>query len=139
MHPSITPLADIYRLNTELLLNCIEDLDDERAQVRGDPRVNSIAFLVAHLTETRHPMAKYMGQPVPSPGSAASTEARTLYQRAPPPTLTQWPAHRERSSAHLAAHAARLAATQLAQPSSQRLPGTAGTLRGPLAFLAQHE
>ncbi len=61
MHPSITPLAAILRLNTELVLNCIEDLDEERGLERGDPPVNSITFLVAHLTETRHFLARLHG------------------------------------------------------------------------------
>ena len=32
MHPSIVPLAAIFRLNTKLLLNCLEDLDEDRAR-----------------------------------------------------------------------------------------------------------
>jgi hypothetical protein len=72
MHPSISPLASIFRLNTELVLNCIEDLDDRRAQARGEPPVNSIAFLVAHLSETRHLMAQLMGELLPSPSRKPS-------------------------------------------------------------------
>lgn len=139
MHPSITPLASIFRLNTELVLNCIEDLDDERALARGEPPVNSIAFLVAHLTETRHLMARYMGQPLPSPLSEAFAKARTLEQAGPLPSLDELRAHWERISAHIAVQIERLDTVQLAQSSSQRLPGTDGTLLGALAFLAQHE
>ena len=104
MHPSITPLASIFRLNTELVLNCIEDLDDERAQERGDPPVNSITFLVAHLTETRHLMARLMGQPLPSPFSQAFGKARTLDEAGPLPSLDDVRGHWERISAHVAVH-----------------------------------
>ena len=139
MHPSIAPLASIFRLNTELVLNCIEDLDDRLAQARGEPPVNSIAFLVAHLSETRHLMAQIIGQPLPSPFSPAFSKARTLDQAGPLPSLDELRAHWERISAHLAVHIERLDTAQLAQSSSQRLPGTDGTLLGALAFLAQHE
>ena len=139
MHPSIAPLASIFRLNTELVLNCIEDLDDRRAQARGEPPVNSIAFLVAHLSETRHLMAQLMGQPLPSPFSQAFSKARTLDQTGPLPSLGELRAYWERISAHVAVHIERLDTAQLAQSSSQRLPGSDGTLLGALAFLAQHE
>jgi len=102
MHPSITPLASIFRFNTELVLNCIEDLDDERAQERGDPPVNSIAFLVAHLSETRHLIAQLLGQPLPSPFTQAFSKARTLDQAGPLPSLDELRAHWERISAHIA-------------------------------------
>jgi uncharacterized damage-inducible protein DinB len=139
MHPSITPLASIFRLNTELVLNCIEDLDDERAQTRGEPPVNSIAFLVAHLTETRHLIAQIVGQPLPSPFSEGFSKARTLEAAGPLPPLDELRPHWERISAHIAVHIERLDTAQLAQSSSQRLPGTDGSLLGALAFLAQHE
>ena len=139
MHPSISPLASIFRLNTELVVNCIEDLDDERAQQRGDPPVNSIAFLVAHLTETRHLMARYMGQPLPSPFSEAFGKARTLDEAGPLPSLDEVRGYWERISAHVAVHIERLDTAQLAAQASQRLPGSDGTLLGALAFLAQHE
>ena len=45
----------------------------------------------------------------------------------------------ERISAHVAVHIERLDTAQLAQSSSQKLPGSDGTLLGALAFLAQHE
>jgi uncharacterized damage-inducible protein DinB len=138
MHPSITPLAAIFRLNTELVLNCIEDLDEERALERGDPPVNSITFLVAHLTETRHFLARLMGQPLSSPFSQAFGKARSLDEAGPLPSLKQLRAHWDRISAHVAVHIERLDTASLAQ-SSQQFPGTDGTLLGALAFLAQHE
>ena len=108
MHPSVTPLAAILRLNTELVLNCIEDLDEERGLERGDPPVNSITFLVAHLTETRHFLARLMGQPLPSPFSQAFSKARSLDEAGPLPSLDQLRAHWERISAHVAVYIERL-------------------------------
>jgi len=138
MHPSLTPLAAMFRLNTELLLNCLEDLDEDRASFRGTPAVNSIAFLVAHLTETRHVAAGLLGAPLPSPFSAAFTEARTIDDAGPLPPLSVLQASWERISAHLAVVVERGDTAQLAQ-RAQQFPGSDGTLLGALAFLAQHE
>lgn len=138
MHPSIGPLAAIFRLNTELLLNCVADLDEDRANFRGTPAVNSIAFLVAHLTETRHFAAGLLGVPLQSPFPDAFAKARSLDDAGPLPPLAALQASWERISAHLAVVVERVDTAQLAQPS-QQLPGSDGTLLGALAFLAQHE
>ena len=138
MHPSIVPLAAIFRLNTELLLNCLEDLDDDRASLRGTPPVNSIAFLVAHMTETRHFATRLLGAALASPFSDAFTRARSLDDAGPLPPLAVAQAAWERISAQLAVQLERADTAQLAQPS-QPFPGSDGTLLGALAFLAQHE
>ena len=138
MHPSIAPLAAIFRLNTELVLNCMEDLDEELANLRGAPPINSIAFLAAHLTETRHFMAGLLGAPLASPFSEAFGRARSLDEAGPLPPLASLKDFWERISAHLAVAIERLDTAQLAQPA-QKLPGSDGTLLGGLAFLAQHD
>lgn len=138
MHPSVIPLASILRLNTELLLNCLEALDEEIATRRVEPGCNSIAFLVAHLTESRHFIANLLGHSLPSPFSPAFTNARDLEQAGPLPDLPTLRAHWERIAAHLAVVIERLDTPQLAQ-ASQPLPGSDGTLLGALAFLVQHE
>ena len=102
MHPSIVPLAAIFRLNTELLLNCLEDLDEDRASLRGTPPVNSIAFLVAHMTETRHFATRLLGTALASPFSDAFTRARSLDDAGPLPPLAVAQAAWERISAQLA-------------------------------------
>jgi uncharacterized damage-inducible protein DinB len=138
MHQSVAPLAGIFRLNTELLLNCLEDLDEAQAGFRGTQAVNSIAFLVAHLAESRHFAAGLLGAPLPSPFPEAFSRARTLDDAGPLPRLAALQSSWERISAHLAVVVERADTTQLAQPS-QQLPGSDGTLLGALAFLAQHE
>jgi uncharacterized damage-inducible protein DinB len=138
MHPAIAPLAMIFRLNTELVLNCLEDLGEEQAAERGTPPLNNMAFLVAHLTETRHFLAGLLGAPLTSPFSEAFSKARALEEAGPAPPLPALRAAWERVSAHLAVHLERLDTPQLAQ-TAQPLPGSDGTLLGALAFLAQHD
>ncbi|MDX2121961.1 MAG: DinB family protein [Gemmatimonadota bacterium] len=138
MHPSVTPLAGIFRLNTELVLNCISDLPDDLAQQRVGGTLNSIAFLVAHLTETRHYLATLLGQPMPSPFSAAFTSARSIEQAGPLPPVALLIQYWEAIAAHLAVLVERFDTPQLSRTGPAR-PGSDGSALSNLAFLAQHE
>jgi hypothetical protein len=53
MEPPVAPLAAIFQLNTDLLLNCLEEVSDAEAQRCLAAGGNSVAFLAAHLTDTR--------------------------------------------------------------------------------------
>lgn len=138
MHSSVTPLAAIFRLNTELLLNCIRGMDDGQAGARPLPGQNSAAFLVAHLTESRHYLAELLGHPRPSPFAPAIARARGLDDAGPLPSLTELTGFWEAIAAHVAVELERLDTAALAR-AAPALPGSDGTLLGALAFLAQHE
>jgi uncharacterized damage-inducible protein DinB len=138
MHPSVTPLAAIFRLNTELILNCLDDLPEDVAQRRLEGSLNSIAFLVAHLTETRHYVASLLGHPRSSPFSPAFANARSLETAGPIPPLAELRTYWEAIAAHLAVILERVDTAELAT-TGQALPGSDGTLLANLAFLAQHE
>lgn len=138
MHPSVTPIAAVLRLNTELLLNCLEGLDEQAAEQRGTPRTNSIAFLVAHLVDARHFIASVLGAPLPSPLSPALAKARSLDEAGEMPPLGELAGAWEAISAHLAVQVERIDTAQLSR-QGQRFPGSDGTVLGALAFLAQHD
>lgn len=138
MHPSVAPLAAIFRLNTGLVLNCLTTLPDDLAQKRVGEKLNSIAFLVAHLTETRHYLATLLGQPLPSPFSSAFANARTIDEAGPLPPISQLAQYWDAIAAHLAVIVERIDTPLLAQ-TGPALPGSDGTVLGNLAFLAQHE
>ena len=138
MHPSVTPLAAIFRLNTQLVLNCLEGLDENLASRRGVPSLNSIAFLLAHLTETRHYIATVLRHPLPSPFPPAFAKARSLDEAGALPSIATLTGYWEAISAHLAVVVERVDTSQLAQ-AGPRLPGADGTVLGSLAFLAHHD
>ena len=50
MEPQAAPLAALFDLNTDLLLNCLDGLTDSEAQRRLEAGGNSVTFLAAHLT-----------------------------------------------------------------------------------------
>lgn len=138
MHPSVTPLASIYRLNTGLLLNCIRGVTDDHAAARITGATNSIGFLVAHLIDTRHYLADLLGAPLPSPFPPAFARAKTMDDAGTLPPLAELTRFWDAISAHLAVEVERLDTPGLARAAA-RLPGSDGTVLGALAFLAQHE
>lgn len=139
MHPSVTPLASLLRLNTELLLNCVADLDDAAAGRRVTPSTNSIAFLVAHLVDNRHYVAGLLGAPLDNPLTPWLGHANNLDEIARMPRLRDLLAEWERIAAHVAVQVERLDTPALARAVKERFPGGDATLLGALAFLAQHE
>jgi hypothetical protein len=44
MDPQVAPLATLFELNTDLLLNCLEGLTDAEAQRRLEAGGNSVTF-----------------------------------------------------------------------------------------------
>ena len=138
MHPSVAPLAAVLRLNTELLLNCLDGLNDEAARARPIAKTNSIAFLVAHLIDSRQVLAALLGSPLQNPVARSLQGARSIDDVASLPSVAELRAHWEAVSAHLAVLTERLDTAQLAA-GARRFPGSDGTLLGGLAFLVQHD
>ncbi len=138
MHPAVTPIAAIFRLDTELFLNCLAGVDDAHAARRLTPDLNSIAFLAAHLVESRHWLAGLLGAPLELPFPEAFRRARSQDEAGALPGVAELAAHWHRISAHLAVQVERLDTPQLAR-DAHAFPGADGTLLGALAFLAHHE
>ena len=139
MHPAVSPLAAILRLNTDLLLNCVAGLEPGAAERRVTVSTNSIAFLVAHLVDSRHYLATTLGAPLANPLTSVLAGARSLDDIASLPPLSELIAAWETVSAHLAVVIERLDTAALAAPTKQAFPGADGTRLGTLAFLVQHD
>ena len=138
MHPAVAPLARILRLNTDLLLNCLAEVTEEAANRRLTPSSNSIAFLVAHLVDSRHYLAQTLGVPLPNRLAPVLAGAKSLDDIAALPPLAELVACWEAISAHLAVQIERLDTPALAA-SAGPVPGGDGTVLANLAFLAQHD
>jgi len=69
--PRIPPIAAVYRLDTRLLANCFAGVDDEQALYRPSTpyggEVNHMAFLAAHLADSRRFVADMLGPEVAKP------------------------------------------------------------------------
>jgi uncharacterized damage-inducible protein DinB len=139
MHPVIAPLAAIYELNTDLLVNCLDGLTEAEARRRLEGGGNSIAFLAAHLADTRHFIAARLGHPLSNPLTRYLADARTIDEIETLPPLGEirgaWLAVAE----HLAAVLAELGQAEIARQSVHQFPMADSSFVGFLAFLAQHE
>jgi hypothetical protein len=133
-----TPLQEILRLNTRLLLNCLDGVSDDAARRRVEA-ANPLAFLATHLIDSRHFIAGYLGAPLDNPFAARLAGAKGVED------LDELPALDEIRSAWLAigGHLDRLLplipGERWGAPSPERFPVDDASVLGGLAFLVQHD
>jgi uncharacterized damage-inducible protein DinB len=139
MQIQVAPLAEIYELNTDLLLNCLADLTDAEARQRLSGVGNSVAFLAAHLTDTRHFLVTRLGHPLPNPLARYLAEAQGIEDIREWMTLEEIRGAWLSVSAHLHDVLDKLAAADLGKPGAHRFPIGDSTPLGMLTFLAQHD
>jgi uncharacterized damage-inducible protein DinB len=139
MDPRVAPLARLYDLNTDLILNCLSDLTDAEAQRCLSGGGNSVAFLAAHLTDTRHFLVKRLGHALPNPLERYLAEARTIADIKEWPTLDEIRASWLAVSAHLQEVLGKLSASELEETNVHRFPSGDSSRLGLIAFLVQHD
>jgi uncharacterized damage-inducible protein DinB len=139
MDPRIAPLADLLRLNTRLLRNCIDGLSDAQASARPVPEANSVAFLVAHLTDARHTLLALLGGSAENPLASYLADARGIDDVRHLPPLAELVLAWQHVAAELDAHLAGVSSGRLDAPAAQRFPVEDGSVLGALAFLVQHD
>jgi uncharacterized damage-inducible protein DinB len=139
MEPQVAPLHALLELNTDLLLNCLDGLSDEEACRRLEGRGNSVAFLAAHLTDTRHFLANRLGHPLANPLSRYLAQAASIDEIVEWPTLAEQRDWWRTVSRHLGAAVAGRTAEELCRPKVHRFPLEDTTELGLIAFLMQHD
>ena len=139
MDPRARPIADIFRLNTRLLHNCLDGLTEEQARARPVADANSAAFIAAHVADTRFAIAAWLGADVANPLAASLADARSIDEVIELPALTEIRAAWDAASAAIEARLTTLTEAELDAPAPQRFPAGEPTLLGALAFLAQHD
>ena len=138
MEPQLAPLAAIFDLNTDLLLNCLDGLSDAEARERLAGGGNNITFLAAHLTDSRHFLAARMGQPLLNPMARYLAEARSIEG------IAEWPSLKEIRSAWCQVSAQLMSAFDASTAAdlarhSHRFPISDASQLGMIAFLVQHD
>ena len=127
MEPQVAPLAAILDLNTDLLMNCLDGLSDEEAWQCLAGGGNSIAFLAAHLTDTRHYLAKRLDVPRVNPLARYLANASSIEEIREWPTLEEIRQAWLTISAHLQQVLAGLTAEEAGRPDPHRFPIEDGT------------
>ena len=139
MDPQVAPLATLYDLNTDLLLNCLDSLSDAEAQRRLEAGGNSVTFLASHLTDSRHFLVARLGRPLSNPLARYLADVRSIDD------IREWPSLEEIRQAwtavggHLLGVLAELTPSQLAETNVHRFPSTDSSRLGMIAFLVQHD
>jgi uncharacterized damage-inducible protein DinB len=139
MEAVVAPLAGILELNTDLLLNCLKDVSDAEARQRLAAGGNSMLFLAAHLTDSRHFLAARLDRPVDNPIAPFLEKARGIDDITAWPTLAEVRAAWRAVSAHLLAALDAVSAAELATPDAHRFPVSDPSRLGMIAFLTQHD
>lgn len=139
MDQQVAPLAALFDLNTDLLVNCLLDLSEAEAQRCLAGGGNSVAFLAAHLTDTRHFLLTRLGRAAPNPLARYLADARSIAD------IREWPSLDEIREAWLAVSVqlretlGGLTSAELAEANVHRFPLGDSTRLGMIAFLAQHD
>lgn len=139
MSPPAAPLGALLRLNTRLLLNCFDEVTNEQAVQRVVPQVNSMAFVAAHLIDTRHELLALLGGSAHNPVRPHLANARGIDDVVDLPPLDQLlDAWREVGMA-IDNRLTAVDDAALDAPSGRRFPGGDPSTLGALAFLVQHD
>lgn len=138
MLPELKPLHQILLLNTRLLHNCLEGVDDALGTHRVTSDTNSLTFLAAHLSQSRHYACMVAGRPIADP-LEGRLKGKTLDDIGPLPRLAEITAAWDAVSAHLLETLGALTDDDLKREATRRLPGSDGTVGSVLPFLAQHD
>ena len=139
MHPSITPLHAVIKLNTRVFEKAIGDLDRESLVKRFIDHANPMVWIAAHLAWARVGMAGFLGdrpsfalEPLFSKGAGIPEEDR-LPQR--DVLVGAW----RDVSAILEERLAQATEEQLTAPAPRSFPIEDKSTLGGLAFLVYHE
>ena len=139
MDPRVQPLAAILRLNTRLLVNCLDGLSEEDARGAPVPGVNSAAFVAAHLVDARHGLLALLGRPQQNPLAAALANARGMADVEVLPRLGELVSAWRSVGLALDACLADLEPSALDEPAPRSFPIDDRSMLGVVAFLAQHD
>ena len=127
------------RLNARLFRNCVDGVTDAEALARPSDRTNHLAFVAAHVVESRHYLARALGLDAPDPFGGRLDGARGIDDVAACPTLAESRAAWEALAPRLEARLAALTAAALDDAPPARFPVDDPTMLGALSFLLQHE
>jgi uncharacterized damage-inducible protein DinB len=138
MVPRLESVWAILTLNTRLLRNCLAGVDDTLANRRLTPDSNSLAFLAAHLSDSRHFLCSKLGRPLENPLQGVLEKGRTLDEVGPLPPLNVILSAWDGISSHMLQVLRELDEAALNR-EGVKFPGTDGTALGMVSFLAQHD
>lgn len=139
MHTSIAAVANLYKVNTELLSKLLDDLPEDQEFVRPDDKANSANWLVGHLLNSRFEINKFIGKESECQWHDLYCIGSKIQDKSVYPTISEMKPVWETISATLLDSISNLSEDALNEPNSLGIPNPDKDLRGLLAFFAFHE
>ncbi len=139
MEPGLEPLHAMIRLNTDLLLNCLDGVSEEDARHR-ERGVNSLSYIALHLIDTRHFLAAdSCGNPLENPVTEALGENIKIEDISRYPGLDDLRKWWTAAGDHLGHCFEEMDSARLLSPKTQPFPIEHDSVLGGMAFLIHHE
>jgi hypothetical protein len=139
MHASIGPVAEQFRITTNLFIKAMSGVEAEEAMRRPGPVSNPLLWLAGHVTHFRTRLVTLIGVQREFPwGSLFDTGAKVgpaSQYPGPDEIVAMW----GDLSGALEQRLMVLTETDLAAPPAQRVPSTDATLRGAIGYFSLHE
>lgn len=139
MHEALSPLYEIFKLNSRLLLNCLDGMLEDQARWRPGPASNSAAFLALHLVDARHLLAKLIGLELHNPFAARLEGARSIEALKDLPSLDEIRAAWKEVTGSLRERLKAMTGEELARACPEQFPLGDKTVLGAITFLLQHD
>jgi uncharacterized damage-inducible protein DinB len=135
----ITPILDLFKINTHLLLKSIEGITDEQALIRPNSSTNNVAFLVIHLLGSKEYQAKIIGLKIEIPGSGKFKDIKKVEDISEYPKIKDLEKIWRDTSDKILSALQNLKAETLMGPSPYPLPIVDPSLMGALTSFMQHD
>ena len=139
MDPRLEAPRRALVLNTRLVRNCLDGVDDAQARRRPNAHTNNIAFLAMHLVDVRFYLARYLGGSADSPFKALLDPIRSIDALHDYPTVDAILAAWETTEARVLERVAATSSAEWDVVCEPKFPiGDATRLDG-VTFLVEHE
>lgn len=139
MHASIGPVAEQFRITTNLYIRAMVGVSREDAMRRPAAWSNPLLWMAGHLAQFRCRLLTLAGVPTDFPwGEGFDTGSRVGSAESypsPGEVVAVW----EELSARLLERLDQLSEPELAAAPAARVPTTDGTLRGAIGYFSLHE
>ena len=139
MLPLLQASADTCRLNSRLLLACLDGMDDDAAQNVLVPGTNHVAFLALHLVDCRCLLLKMLGEPMKHPFGATYRDAKGIEDIEEFPTVDQLRTAWRETGRALRDALENMTEERLAAEPPYKFPVADKTFAGAVTFMSQHE
>ncbi len=139
MQPSLSPLYEIFKINSRLFLNCLDGMDEDQARWRPSDATNSAGFIALHLVDSRYRFAAMIGLTLTSPFAAITEGRRSIDDVKQLPALDDIRAAWKSVTGEIRERFRVLTAGDLERAASMKLPVDDPSTLGAIAFLLQHD